>query len=142
LKSHSYLAKDPELHTVLELWPTDSKDKPIKLSNVAPEQLTHKHLFWLYRNSLVHEYRNPGNGVERISNGENVPFYHELSTITSLSNEGLQFTNNWELVYPFGFFRELCLVAAKNVSTMHANNNTSPFSAYISGTYWFPTFNE
>lgn len=60
---------------------------------------THSSLLYVYRNHLVHEFREPGHGMEM--DQRNVfPYYHSL---TRLSVAGERSKDTWELVYPLGF---------------------------------------
>lgn len=135
------ISYDLDIKELLELWPTESGDA-VKIGDVKPHQLKHEYMLWLYRNSLVHEYRNPGNGVEL---GQHVPdyaFYQEVSTVHSLEGAKLQFTNHWELVYPSKFFLNLCKNAVEVACEFHRVHETCPFNGYSGGTYWLPEFNE
>ncbi|TON65005.1 hypothetical protein CGH51_24160, partial [Vibrio parahaemolyticus] len=92
--------------------------------------------------SVVHEYRNPGNGVEL---GQSVPeyaFYQEIALVSSLTESKMTYTNRWELVYPQKLFIKLCKNALEVACEYHINKGLSPFSTYSNGTYWIPDFNE
>lgn len=140
MSNNKPISSDIDIENIKVLWPTQD-DKPIKIGKVMPHQLKHEHLLWLYRNSVVHEYRNPGRGVEL---GQYVPeyaFYQEVSTVSALTEKGINFSNQWELVYPASFFIELCKQALNVASSIHLKNETCPFKAYSEGTYWIPDFN-
>ncbi len=135
------ISSDVEIEVILNLWPTQNGG-PIKIGKVLPHQLKHEYLLWLYRNSVVHEYRNPGRGVEL---GQYVPeyaFYQEMATVSTINEKEFKFTSNWELVYPYRFFINLCREAVDVVSQLHNENKTCPFQAYSEGTFWLPNFNE
>lgn len=65
---------------------TQDQFKLLKHSRYVP-------LLYTYRNHLVHEYREPGYGME-ISNDPSTPYYHSVHG------------GEWELVFPSGFFRQ------------------------------------
>ena len=133
----------PLLSEVQSYWPADANGdlKPIKKVHLT--QLQHKNLFWLYRNSLVHEYRIPGRGAEWTAELGSDPYYQEVAFIEEFSRDtGIRFTNRWELVYPTGFFLQLTQAALTNIAEFHQRNASSPFAAYSEGSYWIPAFNE
>nr|WP_321239390.1 hypothetical protein [uncultured Tolumonas sp.] len=135
------ISSDINIEELLTLWPKDNP-KPVKINNVLPHQLKHEYLLWLYRNSVVHEYRNPGNGIEL---GRCIPenaFYQEVSTVSSFAESKMTFTNHWELVYPQKLFVNLCRNAIEVACKHHLNKKSNPFSSYSEGTYWLPDFNE
>lgn len=141
ISNNKAISLDVEIEAILDLWPTQN-GKPIKIGKVLPHQLKHEYLLWLYRNSVVHEYRNPGRGVEL---GQYVPeyaFYQEMATVSEIDEKEFKFTSHWELVYPYRFFINLCKEALDVVSLLHNKNKTSPFQAYSEGTFWLPNFNE
>ena len=55
------------------------------------------------RNHLVHEFREPGHGLE-MDQTDVFPYYHNL---THLSVAGERSKDTWELVYPLGFFKQI-----------------------------------
>lgn len=134
--------KDPEFCDFFELWPKDNKNDPIKLGSIAWEKLTHKNLFWQYRNTLMHEYRIPGRAVElNVITSE--PFYQKVSQFDDYCSDiAITFSNRWELLYPTNFFKTVAENILKEVAQYHLSEGTSPFNAYSDGTFWIPDFNE
>mgnify|MGYP000359691959 CR=1 FL=1 len=141
MSNNKAISSDVEIEAILELWPTQN-GKPIKIGKVLPHQLKHEYLLWLYRNSVVHEYRNPGRGVELGLYVPEYAFYQEMATVSKIDEKEFKFTSHWELVYPYRFFINLCKEALDVVSLLHNKNKTSPFQAYSEGTFWLPNFNE
>ncbi|MGO3423307.1 MAG: hypothetical protein ACTIMZ_12760 [Pseudoalteromonas distincta] len=141
MSNNKAISSDVEIEAILELWPTQN-GKPIKIGKVLPHQLKHEYLLWLYRNSVVHEYRNPGRGVELGLYVPEYAFYQEMATVSKIDEKEFKFTSLWELVYPYRFFINLCKEALDVVSLLHNKNKTSPFQAYSEGTFWLPNFNE
>jgi len=135
------ISLDTDIDRVLLLWPKQN-GKPIKIGGVLPHQLKHENLLWLYRNSVVHEYRAPGEGVEQGRYNPEFAFYQKVTIVSSITNKEMIYSNQWELVYPASFFVELCKQAINVASAIHLKNNTCPFTAYSAGTYWIPDFNN
>lgn len=137
------ISEDPAPAEVLAIWPVDTSGCPKRLGDINFEKLQHKNLLWLYRNSLMHEYRIPGRGSELGVREVAEPFYQQVSQVEEICPQaGLIFTNRWELVYPTEFFRRLAENILGNVAQYHRRENTSPFEAYSDGSYWIPKFNE
>ena len=126
------LKKDPEFKEVKKYWPKGKEnDEPIK--GVKLESLKHIHLFCTYRNSLVHELRNLAYGMEEVAL-EKEPSYHGLFT----EDEG----NIWQLVYPLGFFENICATCLKNLEKYLTLNNVNPYNSFNSGYYWKEELNQ
>lgn len=125
-----YLNEDPDFQEVKKYWP---KDIPKPLEDVQIEFLQHVNLFYRYRNSLVHELRQPGYGME--FTGDSEPLYHSMT-----DNDTKQMT--WELVYPLKFYDNLCDTAIKNLRDFYINDRIDPYSCYKFGTYWIGHLNE
>lgn len=142
LSSRIQITNDPHIDEIITIWPCDKAGQMLKLDRISLQDLTHKGLLWQYRNSLVHEYRIPGRSSE-LGPRRNEPFYQQVSQIEDISSEqGIVFTNRWELLYPTGFFRQLVEQILDEVAKFHLANNTSPFAPYSEGSYWIPRFND
>lgn len=144
LSVHKQISEDPAPKEIDPIWPLDASGSRMQLGDIAFKKLQHKNLLWLYRNSLMHEYRIPGKGSELGTLRKRAePFYQEVSQVEEInSSAGLIFTNRWELVYPTMFFYRLSENILRNVAEHHRRENTSPFEAYSEGSYWIPKFNE
>ena len=140
---HLTIAKDPVADQILACWPVDAANVRKRIAGVSFEKLQHKNLLWIYRNTLVHEYRIPGRGSEISARGQTVPFYQQVAQVKDVHPEtGLIFTDHWELVYPTGFFLQLSNEILQKVADHHLRERSSPFAAYSDGSYWIPKFNE
>ena len=124
------LDKDPTLADVKKLWPS-SLSKPF--DDIGLDYLQHLNLFYRYRNSLVHEFREPGYGMEMENDSE--PFYHHM---TDLDTDA----ETWELVYPLGFYRRICREAIENLREYYVNQRLDPYSLSRFGTYWIDELND
>lgn len=143
LSVRSPIAKDPVADEVLAYWPVDSANGRKRIGDIGFEKLQHKNLLWLYRNTLVHEYRIPGRGSELSAREEVAPYYQQVAKVEDIHPQsGLIFTKRWELVYPTGFFIQLSEEILQNVAAYHLKEDSSPFAAYSDGSYWIPRFNE
>jgi len=90
------------------------------------KQSTHLSLFYLYRCDLVHEFREPGHGMEFDSEACE-PFYHSM-----MGDDG----DTWELVYPLGFFAELAVNCLTNLRESFLSSGGSPHESYFFGSPW------
>lgn len=142
LSARIEIGRDPRPEDVLALWPHDEMQRPIKLGRTSWENLTHKNLFWQYRNSLMHEFRIPGRAVE-LGVETNSPFYQKVSQIDDYRPDaGIKLTNRWELLYPTGFFQVVAENILEEVAAHHRSAQTSPFAAYSEGSFWIPRLND
>ncbi len=84
-------------------------------------------LLYAYRNSLVHAFKEPGHQIE-ISDYGSEPYYDTQST------------DQWELIYPVEFFRNLCSRSLSNIKDYLIDEGVNPYSRYREinaiGDYW------
>jgi len=124
-------------------WPKNSNGNKIDLGIVTLDKLQHKNLLWLYRNSIVHEYRIPGAGMEPISLRLTNPCYQEIFTFLGDDLKSLKIGHkNFELHYPIKFFKQICEESLHSIASEYRDKNESPFSVYSEGEYWIPEFND
>ncbi|WP_156887670.1 hypothetical protein [Desulfotignum balticum] len=137
------VSRDPKPEEVNSCWPVSATGQREKIGDILFEMLQHKHLLWLYRNNLVHEYRIPGRGSELGLKDSQEPCYRQVAQVESVDSEaGLVFSNRFELLYPTAFFRTLAETVLHNVAQHHLGAETNPFLAFSDGSYWLPRFNE
>jgi hypothetical protein len=79
-------------------------------------------LFYTYRNNLVHEFREPGYGIEWQEDKE--PHY--------LSMED----SPWQLVFPVGFFASLCRQAIERLRSYLLLHKIDPYTHFDFGSVW------
>lgn len=104
------------------------------ISKKETKAITHARyddLFCTYRNSLVHNFREPAYGMDSIED-KNTPYYH------GIANKSGIIENSWQLVFPVGFFKKLCVDSLKNVSNYFEQNDIDPFDSYTFGDMWTP----
>jgi hypothetical protein len=89
------------------------------------KQATHLSLFYMYRNHLVHELREPGHGVDLP--GDRRPYYHAM-----MGEAG----RSWELVYPLGFFQAIARNSLDGLREHFLRVQRSPYESYAFGSPW------
>jgi hypothetical protein len=126
------LEKDPEFKEVIKYWPKGQANNEC-IKGVKLEALKHVHLFYTYRNSLIHELRNLGYGLEELSLGKE-PSYHSM-----IMEDG---KDTWQLVYPLGFFENICETCIINLKEYLILNNIDPYNSFKFGSYWKEELNQ
>ena len=80
-------------------------------------------LFYTYRNNLVHEFREPGYGIE-MSIDKDQPYYHSM------------IGDPWQLVFPVGFFSRLYAEAIAELEALLVRYDIDPYSQFEFGSRW------
>lgn len=124
------LDRDLTFDDVKRKWPSQIA-KP--LEGLRLESVQHLHLFYAYRNSLVHDFREPGRGMEIRADGD--PYYHSLECV----DDG---DITWELVYPVGFYHQVCETVLKNLKPYYEKNRIDPYACFTFGTFWIEELNR
>lgn len=119
---------DPDFERVENLWPKDVKD----IRGEKLQSLKHINLFYNYRNYIVHELRRPG-GLWDDNINHKVPFYYGI-----LSEDDEYF---WKLVYPLGFFYEICTNALAHTKKHYLDTNTNPYDIVGNSDYFIDILN-
>jgi hypothetical protein len=88
----------------------------------------HAELLYIYRNNLIHEFRQPGYGME-FSNDNASPYYHGMTDLDS-------HIKTYELVYPINFFMNLSKIALASIKAFLTSNALDPFSFFKFGSPW------
>jgi hypothetical protein len=89
-------------------------------------------LLYAYRNSLLHEFRQPGYGFD-FPEEENA-FYQSMLHASGQEGEGF----SWQLSFPLLFFRRLCLSSIWGLHILLTKENRDPYEAYPFGSRWQP----
>jgi len=116
---------DPIIDEVLDLGGTDSETAAVKANRYTS-------LLYAYRNSLLHEFRQPGYGMELSE--DDSPFYHSM--LHASGQEGRDFS--WQLSLPLAFFRRLCVGSIRGLRELLTEEQRNPFDAYPFGSRWKP----
>ena len=127
------LDQDPDYQIIFNLWPKDMRQQPI--DSLKLENLTHLHLLWQLRNSVVHEMRILGYGMDVFF--DDSPGYHIMKDIDNKDAH-----QTWELVYPVNFFKKLIRAGIKNLRDYCKNNNLNPMDRFEFGSFWLEKLNE
>jgi hypothetical protein len=128
------LERDPSISEVIKYWPTEKEFKK-PLNGINLEFLQHCYLFYSLRNSLVHEFREPGYSFE--TKYDNAPSY--------ISRSGLgdsEEIETWELLYPAKFLKILIENSLKNLEIYLKQNKLNPYLSYTFGSYWIEELNR
>lgn len=135
------ISHDPAFDDVQSKWPS-SKEHRAPLEGVDLVSLQHVELLYAYRNTLVHEFRIPGYGIEFAEDRN--PFYHHLSHIEddSIDDDDSLLRGTAELVYPWRFLHRLCDAALGQMKTYLLTNELNPYDARVFGTYWIRELNR
>ena len=86
-------------------------------------------LLYTYRNHLLHEFREPGHGMDLGTDLPPTPYYLGMDRLTTGQS-------SWELVFPVQFLRHLCEQCINGLEGMLSANNQNPYDAYEFGTMW------
>lgn len=130
------ISHDPTFEEVKGYWPSQ-KEHRTPLEGIDLEALQHFHLLYAYRNSLVHELRIPGYGME--FGEDQTPYYHGMS---SVDESGQWIKSTVELVYPWRFLHILCETAVAEMTKYFRANELDPYDSFVFGTYWIRELNR
>lgn len=130
------LSSDPQFDEVRKLWPVPPEQRLV--NQLSLSSFTHLNLLYHYRNSLVHELREPGHGME-FHDDHDAPFYHGMTTVESDGSAGEQ---TLELVYPLKFYFGLTERILDNVERYLRNNAIDPYRCYQFGSSWISELNQ
>lgn len=119
------LKVDPFINEIEHLAATDEDRKLLRDS-------MHSNLLYAYRNHLVHEFREPGEGMET-DQRKTAPHYYPM---TLYQPDGHNKRESWELIYPLGFFITLAESCLRNLNHYLLENDRDPYSCYKFGTVW------
>jgi len=88
----------------------------------------HVNLLYGYRNLLVHEFREPGYGMEVTGNDDDQPYYMGMT-----HPDG---RDTWELTYPIAFFRLIAGNVIDGLERKFLGDDIDPYAAYDFGSVW------
>ncbi len=93
-------------------------------------------LFYTYRNDLVHNYKEPGYGVE--IEGDKEPIHHSMMNIGNKTELGGLIKYDWELVFPLSFIEIRIRNCLKNLKKYFEETKKNPYDSYTFNTMWLP----
>lgn len=129
------LSDDPELEDCRKVWPVPVQERV--LGQLSLLSFSHLNLLYAHRNSLVHEFRDPGHGME-FSNDNSSPYYHGRTLFDGSDEIGQR---SLELVYPMDFYFKLAETIIKNVEQYLIRNEINPYGSYQFGSSWHGELN-
>ena len=129
------ISYDPSFEEVKAHWPNNELNIELEGKKIWIEQLQHFNLLYAYRNTLVHEFRIPGYGIEI----DDTPYYHLLRHSNA---NGDDIPSTIELVYPHQFLFQLCDSGLKQLVLNFTNNGINPYDSRKFGTYWINELNR
>jgi len=130
------LTQDPDLQQMTNVWPVPPGQKLIGSKSL--ELFTHINLLYEHRNSIVHELREPGYGMEFSDDGTR-PYYHGTTHVDSENNVERR---TLELVYPLDFYFWLVESALANLAPYLKQNSLDPYDCFRFGSSWISELNE
>jgi len=86
----------------------------------------HFELVYGYRNFIVHEFREPGYGMESFADGGVDPLYHAYLNDPT-----------WHLVYPVGFFQRLAEGAITSLEAWLISSSVNPYDRVRDSSDWY-----
>jgi hypothetical protein len=86
-------------------------------------------LLYTYRNHLLHEFREPGHGMDLGTDLPPTPYYLGMDQLSTGQS-------SWELVFPVQFLHALCEGCIHGLEAYLSANNLNPYDAYEFGTMW------
>ena len=125
------LQRDPTFQRIISLWPKGNKRQELP-GKINIEYLQHSHLFYTYRNSLVHELRLLGHDLRAWEENRNPHYIH-------LTFEGREF---WSLQYTATFFKTTCETILDKIERYLIDNDIDISPFIIEGNYWLEMLNR
>jgi len=113
---------DPKPESILPETPSQEEKQLV-------ESMKHASLLYQYRCKLVHEFREPGYGME-FDQGDEKPYYLPMK-----DSKGASLPT--ELVYPTQWFLDLPLPILNGLKTYYNTTNKNPYDSYAFGSPWY-----
>ena len=92
------------------------------------EEARYVKLFYKYRNSLIHEFREPGYGMD-LGTDSTTPYY------LGMDHQSTE-KSSWELVFPLKFLGSLCEGCIDGLERYLIANDQNPYDSYEFETIW------
>lgn len=129
------ISYDPSFEEIKSHWPNNELNIELEGKKIWIEQLQHFNLLYAYRNTLVHEFRIPGYGIEV----DDAPYYHLLRHSNA---NGDDISQTIELVYPHQFLFQLCNSGLNQLVLNFTSSGANPYDSRKFGTYWINELNR
>ena len=88
-------------------------------------EVRYDELFYKYRNTLIHEFREPGKYA--------IPSVDDLSPFSKEVEDASTGGKTWELVFPVKFLERLCERSMDGLEKYLIENNQDPYKSYERG---------
>ena len=92
------------------------------------DEVRYDELFYKYRNTLIHEFREPGKYP--------IPSVNDLSPFSKAVEDASTGEKTWELVFPVKFLARLCEGSIDGLEKYLIENNQNPYDSYEFGPLW------
>jgi hypothetical protein len=86
-------------------------------------------LLYTYRNHLLHEFREPGHGIDLGTDLSPQPYYIGMDQLATGQS-------SWELVFPVQFIQLLCEGCVNGLEAYLSPKSQDPYDSYEFGTMW------
>ncbi len=122
------ITRDPMPDQLFDRWPKGKK----LLGKHGEESFCHMSLLYVYRNSLVHELREPG--LPRLESDVPYAHYHYTPLYTrNKEGETCLLRRAWLLHYSVGFFSGLTITCLENLGEWLREKEVDPYDYYRVG---------
>ncbi|HVN47442.1 MAG TPA: hypothetical protein VMU30_01340 [Bacteroidota bacterium] len=97
-------------------------------------QFSYSNLLYKFRNSLVHDFKTPGAGIDFGDLDE--AFYHHMSHYDYVDETPVLVDSSWELVFPAKYLESLVSQSIENLYSYCVSNKLNPYEHYYFDSPW------
>jgi len=106
----------------------------LKIIEDEIRRFTYSNLLYKYRNSVVHEFKTPGSGMD-FGYIEEV-YYHHMGHIELKSDTHVLAESTWELVFPMNYLSNLVLQSIANTRAYCEKHTINPYNFFLFDVAW------
>ncbi len=106
----------------------------LKIIEDEVRQFTYSSLLYKYRNSVVHEFKTPGSGVD--FGHLNELYYHHMRHFEVADDTNLLQKTTWELVFPIIYLSDLVLQSITNTQAYCQEHSINPYNFFFFDSSW------
>jgi len=114
------LSGEPSFDEIVGLTASDAERRLL-------EKTRFRELLYIYRNHLVHEVRQPRQGIEWADENDS-PFFHSVDILDG--------PMTWPLVFPPAFFERICRTALNGLKARLHEEQRNPYDSHVFGDCW------
>ena len=96
------------------------------------EPIRYPSLLWKLRNYVIHEGRNPGEGID-LELGDTSPYYHYLTHMDRIG----EITQTWELYFSNNLISSILTKCVNNLSKKLRKDDIDPWLAFPYNSKWY-----